>query len=468
MGTGTHSISAVGPDGVAGALGRLRMMNKFFRWYFGTSLVLRILVCFAAGSVIGGLLWYASRTSAQPITQTVMPYISPFGTVFVDMLKMIVVPVIFFSLVVGAASLPISKFGRIGLKTLGWYLSCSVLAAIVGVCLALLINPGSGTDLEQWQQMAGLMETEAHEIAGQAQTEGTLSRILLNLFRNPFEALATGNFLPIIVFAILFGLAIRITIENDADKQHAGRLEMLIDLLSAARDAMFRVVDWILEYSPIGVLALSIKNFGIYGPNIVGPYVSVTIGIVFGILVMIFVVYSFMLFVLTRQNPLNVFSRIKEAMIMAFITRSSAATLPVSIKTAQEELKVHSELAGFSLPLGATINMDGVCVHLPMFAVLAANMFGLQLTLSSLLVLVITTVLASIGAGGVPGGSLMLLFIILETMGLTGEQVSIVVALALGINPILDMFETMNNVTGDLVCTFAVAHNEGLVDEKNA
>ena len=146
------------------------MTNKLFRWYFRTSLVLRILACFAAGSVIGGLLWYVSRTSAQPITQTVMPYISPFGTVFVDMLKMIVVPVIFFSLVVGAASLPISKFGRIGLKTLGWYLSCSVLAAIVGVCLALLINPGSGTDLEQWQQMAGLMETEAQEIAGQAQT----------------------------------------------------------------------------------------------------------------------------------------------------------------------------------------------------------------------------------------------------------------------------------------------------------
>ena len=152
---------------------------------------------------------------------------------------------------------------------------------------------------------------------------------------------------------------------------------------------------------------------------------------------------------------------------MAFITRSSAATLPVSIKTAQEELNIHSELAGFSLPLGATINMDGVCVHLPMFAVLAANMFGLQLNLSGLLILVITTVLASIGAGGVPGGSLMLLFIILETMGLTGEQVSVVVALALGINPILDMFETMNNVTGDLVCTFAVAHNEGLVDAES-
>ena len=151
---------------------------------------------------------------------------------------------------------------------------------------------------------------------------------------------------------------------------------------------------------------------------------------------------------------------------MAFITRSSAATLPVSIKTATEKLKIHSELASFSLPLGATINMDGVCVHLPMFAVLAANMFGVQLTFGGLAVLVITTVLASIGAGGVPGGSLMLLFIILETMGLSGQQVATIVALALGINPILDMFETMNNVTGDLVCTYAVAHNEGLVDNE--
>jgi len=179
---------------------------------------------------------------------------------------------------------------------------------------------------------------------------------------------------------------------------------------------------------------------------------------------MVFIVYPVLLLAVTGRNPLIVLKKIKEAMIMAFITRSSAATLPVSIKTAEEELKVRSELASFSLPLGATINMDGVCVHLPMFAVLAANMFGINLSLGSLVVLVITTVLASIGAGGVPGGSLMLLFIILETMGLTGQQVAVIVALALGINPILDMFETMNNITGDLVCTYAVAHNEGLVD----
>lgn len=444
-------------------------MKQFLRWYFKTSLILRIIVCFISGSLLGGLLWYLSQrmggTDVTGITvaEKVIPYISPFGEVFVHMLKMIVVPIIFLSLVAGASNLPINRFGRIGLKTILWYLFCSLLAAILGTCLALAINPGSGADLDAWQKLVGIEGTQAGDLAQEATAEGTLSQLLLNLFRNPFEALATGNFLPIIVFSIMFGLAIRVLIEAGSE-QRVARLEMLINLLEACRDAMFKLVDWILEYSPIGVLALTIVNFGLYGPSIVGPYVSVTAGVVLGIIVMIFVVYPTLLWAVTRHSPLKVLRKIKEPMIMAFITRSSAATLPVSIKTAEEELKVRNELASFSLPLGATINMDGVCVHLPMFAVLAANMFGIQLTIGSLALLVITTVLSSIGAGGVPGGSLMLLFIILETMGLSSEQVTVIVALALGINPILDMFETMNNITGDLVCTYAVATNEGLVD----
>ncbi len=439
-------------------------MKKLLRWYFKSSLILRIIVCFAAGSAIGGTLWYISNTTAFSPADVLMPYISPFGTVFVHMLKMIVVPIIFFSLVVGAASLPVAKFGRIGLKTIFWYLACSLLAAVVGTSLALLLNPGSGTGLDQWQDMAGDTAFQAEGMPETTGAAGTLSQLLFNLFKNPFEALATGNFLPIIVFSVMFGLAIRISIEAAPGQKKVARLEMLEDFLKACRDAMFKVVDWILEYSPIGVLALTIMNFGLYGPKIVGPYVSVTLGVVFGIILMVFLVYPALLFAVTRRNPFRILKRIDEAMIMAFITRSSAATLPVSIKTAEEQLKVRSELASFSLPLGATINMDGVCVHLPMFAVLAANIFGIDLTPSRLIILVITTVLASIGAGGVPGGSLMLLFIILETMGLTANQVSVIVALALGINPILDMFETMNNVTGDLVCTYAVAHNEGLIE----
>jgi Na+/H+-dicarboxylate symporter len=439
-------------------------MKKLLRLYFRTSLVLRILAGFVVGSLIGVLFWTLSRSPGATVPQTAIGYIAPFGQVFVHMLKMIVVPIIFFSLVVGASSLPIRKFGHIGLKTLGWYLLTSVLAAVLGTALALAMDPGAGADLDAWRRLADLKMTEASPVGA---NDYSPLQIVLNLFRNPFEALAAGNFLPIIVFAILFGLAIRVSIEA-GNELRIKRLESLVDLLEACRDAMFKLVDWILEYSPIGVLALSIVNFGLYGPSIVGPYVRVTLGVVFGIAAMVFVVYPLLLWAVTRQNPLGILRRIKEPMIMAFITRSSAATLPVSIRTAEEELRIHSELASFSLPLGATINMDGVCVHLPMFAVLAANLFGVPLTLGTLVVLVITTVLSSIGAGGVPGGSLMLLFIILESMGLSAEQVAVVVALALGINPILDMFETMNNVTGDLVCSYAVASNENLIQSDSA
>lgn len=443
-------------------------MKKLLHLYFKTSLVLRIFAGFLAGSAVGIVFWYLSEsagdgTSGSTLATRVIPYILPFGQVFVQMLKMIVVPIIFLSLVVGASSLPIKRFGHIGVRVIAWYLVTSLFAAVVGTGLALAINPGAGADLGAWQKLAQLKMTEASQVAGEVPTQGTLSQILLNLFRNPFEALATGNFLPVIVFAILFGLAMRVLIEA-GDEDRARRLALLGDLLEAARDAMFKIVDWILEYSPIGVFALTIVNFGLYGPSIVGPYVSVTLGVVLGILAMVFLVYSVLLWAVTRHNPLKALKQIREPMVMAFITRSSAATLPVSIKTAQDDLGVHGELASFSLPLGATINMDGVCVHLPMFAILAANMFGIHLTLGSLVVMVITTVLASIGAGGVPGGSLMLLFIILENLGLSADQVAVIVALALGINPILDMFETMNNVTGDLVCTYAVATNQRLID----
>jgi Na+/H+-dicarboxylate symporter len=444
-------------------------MKRFLRLYFRTSLALRVIVCFVVGSLLGGLLWYQSQEMTQAgitgptVAERIIPYVSPFGEIFVHMLKMIVVPIIFFSLVSGASSLPIRRFGRIGLKTILWYLFCSLLAAVLGTCIALAINPGSGANLDAWQELMGATETEASDAAQRAPVERPLSQLLLNLFRNPFEALATGNFLPIIVFAIMFGLAMRISMES-GDEQRVARQELLGNLLEACRDAMFKLVDWILEYSPIGVLALTIVNFGLYGPSIVGPYVSVTLGVVLGITGMVFGVYPLLLWIVTRRNPASVIKQIKEPMIMAFITRSSAATLPLSIKTAEQKLRIRNELASFSLPLGATINMDGVCVHLPMFAVLAANMFGIELSAGSLALLVMTTVLSSIGAGGVPGGSLMLLFIILETMGLSGPQVAVIVALALGINPILDMFETMNNITGDLVCSYAVAVNENLVE----
>jgi len=439
-------------------------MKRIFKWYFKSSLVLRIIICLLIGAAIGIGFWYISENTASKIPEKITAAISPFGEVLINMLKMIVVPIIFFSLVVGTASLPIKKFGKVGLKVIGWYLFTSLSAAILGVVIALIVSPGAGTQLGQWQEKAAPFKARADELIGKAGTEGTFRELLMGMFKNPFEALAEGKFLPIIVFSIMFGLAIRICIENSRNEKQTRNLERLEDIFRACGDVMTKFVDWILEYSPVGVLVLSIVNFYSYGPSIAKQYLSILLGVIFGILTMIFVVYSVLLMIITRQNPLAFFQRIKEVMLMAFTTRSSAATLPVTLKTATEKLHIHSELAGFSLPLGATINMDGVCIHLPMFAVLAANLFGIELTAGRLVVLVITTVLASIGAGGVPGGSLMLMLIILEPLGLNSQQIAIIVALALGINPVLDMFETMNNVTGDVVCTYAVAHNEGLLE----
>lgn len=440
-------------------------MTSLLRWYVGTSLMVRILVGFAAGSALGIALWIAGAGAEVPLANRIAPWLSPFGSIFVQMLKMIVIPVIFATLVVGAASLPLKRFGRIGAKVIAWYLLTSVAAAVVGVALALALDPGAGVELAGWEALAGAMGDQAEELA--ASGAGTsLTDVLLNLFRNPFQALAEGNFLPIIVFAILFGLGVRVLLESGDEEDP--RLLSLIDLVSGARDVLFKIVDWILEYAPIGVFALSALNFGLYGPAIVGPYVKVVLGVVAGIAAMVLVVYPVMMVATTRTNPYAVLRSLREAMVTAFITRSSAATLPVSLQVAERDLEVREELAGFSLPLGATINMDGVCVHLPFFAVLAANMFGMELTAGSLFLLVLTTVLAAIGAGGVPGGSLMLLFIVLDGLGLAPEQVAVVVALALGVNPILDMFETMNNVTGDLICTWVVAKREGMVGSETA
>ena len=188
---------------------------------------------------------------------------------------------------------------------------------------------------------------------------------------------------------------------------------------------------------------------------------------ILGILLMIFVCYPLMIFIICRENPYPILWKLREPILTAFVTRSSAAALPVSIRTATEKMNVRKEFAGFTLSLGATVNMDGVCIHLPAFAVLAANLFGFTMGPWQIVLLVISVVFASIGAGGVPGGSIFLLFLVLECLNLTPEQVSLIVALALGINPLLDMFETACNVTGDNIGTYTIGKRLNLFNKED-
>jgi Na+/H+-dicarboxylate symporter len=436
--------------------------------YLRVSLVTRIVAGFLLGAAIGGILWYVSVTyGMKDEIQHTMRYFSPFGSVFINMLKMIVVPIVFFSLVGGSAALPLRKLGRAGGKVLGWYFATMCVAAVLGITLARWVNPGSGASLEGWKDLVQQFGAQVQSVSSSSAPQSLvdiLEKLLLNFFQNPFSALSQGDFLGIIAFAILFGISIRLVIESTEDVKVHAKMQTVIDFFDACMLAINKIVDFVMNYSPIGVFFLSMVIFSVYGPIIIGPYVTVLFGVAAGILALIFIAYPILIALAARKNPYKVIMAIREAMLMAFVTRSSAATLPVSIRVSEDNLKVNRELASFSLPLGATINMDGVCIHLPMFTILAANMFGIHLSFGDMALMTITTVLAAVGTGGVPGGSLMLLFIILGTIGLDPSQIAVIVALAIGINPILDMFETMCNVTGDIVCTYSVATLEGLVD----
>ncbi|MGB2630353.1 MAG: dicarboxylate/amino acid:cation symporter [Candidatus Omnitrophota bacterium] len=415
---------------------------------------------FILGSLTGLLVWFLEHKTGTNLTPYLDLYVAPFGVVLEKMLHAIVIPLVFFTLLAGASNLDIRRFGRVGGKVIIWYLATSVLAAILGTALAVYLNPGQGLSLKHVHHVIPV-ELMMHGFPQKI----TFESIILNFFQNPFRALSEGNFLPVIVFAIAFGLALKVVLihaeeEDRAKKEYIGRITNDIN------EVLFLIVRWIKMYAPIGIFALSVVNFSEFGPKIAGPYLILSLAIIGGIMFMVFVVYPVLIWTVTRKSPFSFFRAIQPVMITAFSTRSSAATLPISLSTAISRLRVRKELAEFSLPLGATINMDGVCLHLPIFAILAANVFGIKVGFSAIFLIVITTVVAAIGSGGIPGGSLMLLFLVLNAMGLDQNQASLIIAFALGINPILDMFETMNNTTGDMVCTYIVAEKENLIGGK--
>ena len=421
------------------------------------SFVWKILLGFVLGTAIGLVL---SECVAPETTKKILPYVAPFGNVLVAMLKMVVYPIILFSLIVGAAALPLKQSGKVGGMVLGWYFATSLFATVFGVAMAYLMNP----TMEAAKQVASGNLAGAQAMAGNS-ANASVGAFIVGLFQNPFSALANGQFLPIIVFAIAFGLCARYLLDSHGeDEELCSAVKLVIRLCDGAQRISFRIIDCVILYFPIGVFALSVVNFAENGTLLFGPYCRIVVCVVVGVLSMILVVYPLAVALFCRENPYRLILRIRQPIITAFVTRSSAATMPVSF-TAMDSVGVSRSLSSFSIPMGATVNMDGVCVHLPVFVILAANMFGHPLSVAQIATLCLSIMFASVGAGGIPGGSVFLLFMVLENMGLPAEQVTLIVALCLGINPILDMFETCCNVTGDNVCTYIVAKKNGLVRE---
>ena len=412
-----------------------------------SSLVFWILLGFLLGT-LGGV--FLSEHARPESVEFVVRMAQPFGNVLVSMLKMAVYPIIFFSLIVGAASLPLKKFGRLGGCVLIWYAATSLFATIFGVVLAVFMNPTFAGD------GAGSSNMEvANAMAGNV-SGSTVGDFIASLFQNPFCALANGQFLPIIIYAILFGLGARFLLDSDyASPEVKSAVEKVVTVCDGIQQVSFKIIDWVMLYFPIGVFALSLANFATNGTLLFGAYGKITLCVATGVLSMILVAYPLLMAICCRQNPYKLLFNLRNPIITAFVTRSSAATLPVSFQT-MDNLGVSRTLSSFSLPLGATVNMDGVCVHLPVFVVLAANFYGYHLTSLQLGALCLSIMFASVGAGGIPGGSIFLLFMVLDAMGLRPQEITYIVGLAIGINPILDMFETCCNVTGDNVCTYIV------------
>ena len=406
-------------------------------WYFKSNLLSRILIGLIAGAVVGIALGYGSPDTVKAFVDNT----KFFGDIFIRLLKMIVVPVILFSLIAGAASIAPSRLGRVGVKIMAYYLATSALAVAIGLAFANVFQPGAGM---------GIVGDAA--VQGKAAESPTISQILLNIVpTNPAESLAKGDVLPIIFFAVLFGLAIAY-VKDSKDPVVAKGADTLFQLVNAGAETMYKIVRGIMEYAPIGVFFLIAMVFAQQGAKALGPLLFVTLTVYVGLLVHLVISYGGIMAV----AGLGFFKFLKganEAMITAFVTRSSGGTLPVTMRCSEEKLGIPRNISSFTLPLGATINMDGTAIYLGVCAMFIGYATGNPLTMDQQLTVIITATLASIGTAGVPGAGAIMLLMVLESIGMkveAGSAVAAAYAMILGIDALLDMGRTCLNVGGGM------------------
>ncbi len=404
----------------------------------GMKLHTKILIGLVLGAVTG------------PILGNIAIQIKPIGDAFINLLIMIVVPLVMASLIVGTASLgDLRKLGRIGIKTVGYYLIATALAVAFGLAAGIIFDPGAGLDEDVKQEMvsdyAGVTQEQLERVADRPKISELLVRIIP---RNPFLAMVETNFLQIIFFALLFGVALTILPED--------RRKPILDVLNGVNDAMIVLVKLVMKVAPYGVFALIAAVAAQFGYGVLLTllkYVVVTIGTM-----VIFVVTFYPVSLkLSGMPPAYFFKKYYEVMVFAFSTSSSNATLPINLQVSEEKLGVSSDVAAFVLPLGATVNMNGTAIYQGVSTIFIAQVFGMALGFTDLLTVVLTATLASIGAAGVPGIGMVTLTIVLTQLGIPLEGIALVV----GVERILDMARTAVNVTGDTACAVWVARTEG-------
>jgi Na+/H+-dicarboxylate symporter len=414
------------------------LFRRLFAKIRGIKLHTKILIGLILGAVMG------------PVLGDIAVKIKPVGDAFINLLIMVVVPLVMASLIVGTASLgDLRKLGRIGIKTVTFYLIATALAVALGLVAGEVFDPGAGMDEATKAGMlsdyAGVTEDQLARVAERPSIGDLLVRIIP---RNPFRAMADTDFLQIIFFALLFGISLTILPEK--------RRKPVVDVLESVNDAMIVLVKLVMQVAPFGVFALIAAVAAQFGYGVLLTllkYVLVTIGA----MVLFTVTFYPVSLRLSGMSPAFFFKKYYEVMVFAFSTSSSNATLPINLQVSEEELGVSKDVAAFVLPLGATVNMNGTAIYQGVSTIFIAQVFGISLGLGDLLTVVLTATLASIGAAGVPGIGMVTLTIVLTQLGIPLEGIALVV----GVERILDMVRTMVNVTGDTVCAVWVAKTEG-------
>ncbi|PLK19401.1 dicarboxylate/amino acid:cation symporter [Natronobacterium gregoryi] len=412
-------------------------MESYWSQYRSVPIVYRIGVAFVLGSVLGLVL-------GEPAT-----VLEPLGDLFINMLSMLVIPIIVFTLLMGAKRLSPSNLGKIGGQVVGLYAITSAFAVLIGLAVSNLISPGEG--LEGWQ--------EAEPDAAEAPS---LQEVLLGIVpENPVGAMAQGDVLPTIFFVIAFGLALALVQESVESEDVTNGVETFFDIAEAGAEAMFKIVWGVMEYGVIGVFALMATVFGQAGTDAIIPFALLILTLLVASVAHIVLVHFVGIVALVvGESPRGLLVGGKDALITALSIRSSSGTLPVTMANADDNLHIDESIYSFSLPLGATINMDGTALYQGVVAIFAANLVGVSLTVGEQLTVVAVAVLASIGAAGVPGTGLIMLTLVLTQLGLPLAIVGFVA----GVDPILDRLRTMTNVSGDLAVTTLVAKWNDAVD----
>ena len=394
------------------------------------SLAAKTFIGFGLGIVIG-LVFGEKATIVKPL-----------GTIFLNMIKMIVVPMVFFSITAGVASLgALKKLRNIGVKVVGLYALTSALCVGLGLIMANIINPGKGFDL------TALSQSTDYE----AQAMPSIIDTLIDMFpSNIFTSFTNTNMLQIIVFSVFLGVAL-IMMGKEGERLLAG--------VQSCANAMYKITAIVMEFSPIGVCALLADSVGAYGLKIFGPLGKLILTVYASDVILVVLMYIPMVALLAKFPVKKWLQGIWKVWVVTASTTSSSGSLPITTSVTNDEFGVSSELSSFSLPLGATINMNGGCIYYAAAIVMTAQIYGMNLTPSALVNIIISTVLVAMGCPGVPGGAIIMTTILLTNMGLPLE----IVGLIAGIFRLIDMANTTFNVTGDVVTTMVVARSEGMM-----